>query len=148
MSTELKPADVIGDWKRKRIVPLPECQLGWACLEIVPVPDEELKTESGNLYLPTGKEHVLEPTATEERKKGVMRFYVRATHKQWQCSATEVRDTPFGVGDEVLPEQPHRVRERSEAYPCVLPENHMMIRIENICAWQPVKMDVSRQGKS
>jgi hypothetical protein len=148
MSSEIKASDVIRNYKRRRIVPLPECQLGWACVEVVEVSTDELKTESGALFVPPSGKEAAEEAAHTGKVKAVNRFFVRATAKRWQCNSTEIIDTPFDVGDEVLPEQPQRVRERSEDFSVMLPPRHFMIRIENICCWHPVKMDVSREPKS
>lgn len=138
MTSEAK--DVVKNWKRKRVIPLPECQLGWCVVEIVEVDPMELKSGTGMLYLPTGKESAMQATASAEQQKGVHRFFVRATHKQFQCNSTTIADTPFEVGDEVLIEIGPHVRVRTENHAFVLPERHMSVRIENICNWQKVKM--------
>ncbi len=136
MTTEIKPSDVIHNFKRKRVIPLPECQLGWCVVQAVELDPMELKTASGLLYLPTGKEEIMRSKASEERQKGVYRFFVRATHKQFQCNAITIVDTPCEVGDEVLIEHGPHTRVRTEDVPLVLPEGHMSVRIENIVAWQ------------
>lgn len=149
MASEIKAADVIKNYKRKRVVPLPECQLGWCVVECVEVDAEDLKSDTGMLFLPTGKEEVLASAkGTPPKPEGVVRFFVRKTAPQFQCNATTIVDTPFEVGDEVLIEVGAHVRVRTERVPYVLPEKHMMVRIENISAWQKCKMDESRKAQS